>query len=112
MNSSVLAGRAALICGSDTPVAIVCQIGRSCLPTRTSRPRGRFVHALVHETWRHRLRRGDAEDLGRLHAADLPRPARRPETARDGRDECRMAHNPEVEGSNPSPATSEVFTFR
>src|SRR5690242_8777533 len=42
MDSRVLAGRAALICGSDTPVAVVCQIGQSCLPTRTSRPRGRF----------------------------------------------------------------------
>ena len=33
------------------------------------------------------------------------RSARSPETARDDRDRRRMAHNPEVEGSNPSPAT-------
>jgi len=34
-----------------------------------------------------------------------PRSVQRPETMRDGRDRCRMAHNPEVAGSNPAPAT-------
>jgi hypothetical protein len=48
---------------------------------------------------------GDTEDLRRLRSAGPPRPVRRPETARDGGDARRMAHNPEVEGSNPSPAT-------
>ena len=33
------------------------------------------------------------------------------ETARDGRDARRMAHNPEVEGSNPSPATKARGPF-
>jgi hypothetical protein len=57
------------------------------------------VHAFVHETRRDTLRRRDAEGLGRLRAAGLPRPARRPETVRDGGDARRRAHNPATTGS-------------
>jgi hypothetical protein len=37
--------------------------------------------------------------------ARWPRSTQISETARDARDGCRMAHNPEVGGSNPPPAT-------
>ena len=62
----------------------------------------RFVHEMPRDrprwgrrirpgkTWRYAVIRGQRGD-GRL--------------LRDGGDERRMAHNPEVEGSNPSPAT-------
>jgi hypothetical protein len=54
---------------------------------------------------------GDAKSLGRRHGAGLPRSAQRPETARDSRDGRRMAHNPEVAGSNPAPATKARGPF-
>src|SRR6516165_10663611 len=41
-----------------------------------------------------------------MNAVRPPRSARRPETTRDRGDAHRMAHNPEVAGSNPAPATS------
>ncbi len=46
---------------------------------------------------------------------DLPCPPRSPrprETARDARDARCMAHNPEVAGSNPAPATKVEALFR
>jgi hypothetical protein len=41
----------------------------------------------------------------------MPRSVRSDETARDGRDVRRTAHNPELEGSNPSPATKARGPF-
>ena len=43
--------------------------------------------------------------------AQVCRGQRRPETVRDGGDERPKAHNPEVEGSNPSPATKARGPF-
>jgi len=54
---------------------------------------------------------GDAAGLTRTYPANRPRSARPPETVRDSRDARRMAHNPEVEGSNPSPATKARGPF-
>ena len=65
----------------------------------------RFVHGFVHETWRDAPRRGRRGGLTGTLADRSARSARSLETARDDRDARRMAHNPEVEGSNPSPAT-------
>ena len=63
------------------------------------------MHGFVHETLRDGLRRGRprpiGEDMHSLHAEGSAPP---PETTRDGRDGRRMAHNPEVAGSNPAPA--------
>ena len=53
----------------------------------------------------------DIEGGGRLRAVGLPRSMPRPETARDVRDARRMAHNPEVAGSNPAPATKVKGQF-
>jgi len=50
---------------------------------------------------------GDAPSLRRPTAAHRPRSPRPPETGRDTGDVRRTAHNPEVAGSNPAPATSE-----
>jgi hypothetical protein len=70
------------------------------------------VHGSVHGTQRDRLRprrrrRSEKTLRRRPYGAGLPRSARWPETARDGRDTCRMAHNPEVAGSNSAPATRQ-----
>jgi len=49
---------------------------------------------------------GDAATLTRCHGTGFPRSTWRPETARNGGDARRSAHNPEVAGSNPAPATN------
>src|SRR5260370_14286489 len=54
---------------------------------------------------------GEEEGLTRTGPANRPRSARPPETVRDSRDARRTAHNPEVEGSNPSPATKARGPF-
>ena len=46
-----------------------------------------------------------------LPAIGLPRSAWPLETTRDSRDGRRMAHNPEVAGSNPAPATKARWPF-
>jgi hypothetical protein len=65
----------------------------------------RFVHGIVHETRRDGVRHGRRRDLAQTRGTRWPRSVRPPETVRDGRDARRMAHNPEVAGSNPAPAT-------
>ena len=77
--------------------------GEGC---RNRRSIGRSVNRFVNRTRRNRRDRGDGADGARC---DLSCPLRSPhprETARDARDARRMAHNPEVAGSNPAPATS------
>jgi hypothetical protein len=80
-------------------------------PSNPASERGRqalsnqIVHGFVHKTRRDGLRRGRRSEPDTNARPRLPRSARQPETMRDGRDRRRMAHNPEVEGSNPSPAT-------
>ena len=64
------------------------------------------VNRFVNRTRRDSLRRGRRSRRSEMGSVRPPRSPRPPETARDARDQCRMAHNPEVEGSNPSPATS------
>jgi hypothetical protein len=76
------------------------------LRAETGRSGTRFVHGFVHETRRDDLRRGRPRGIRKTHAARAPRSARLSETARDGRDGRRTAHNPEVAGSNPAPATN------
>jgi hypothetical protein len=56
------------------------------------------------------MREGTA-DSPKRPGTYLPRPTQRPEMARHGGDWRRAAHNPEVEGSNPSPATKRSSRF-
>ena len=49
----------------------------------------------------------DTEGRARSRTTSPPRSTRRTETARIGGDERRGAHNPEVAGSNPAPATRQ-----
>jgi hypothetical protein len=69
------------------------------------------VNRLVNRTRRDSMRRGDRADGARRDLPCPPRPRHPRETARDARDARRMAHNPEVEGSNPSPATKARGPF-
>ena len=68
------------------------------------------MHGFVHETWRDSLRQGRRYKRGTTWR-DTSFEVNAMETARDARDTCRMAHNPEVEGSNPSPATKARGPF-
>ena len=65
------------------------------------------MHGFVHEMRRDRLRRGDVAAQTRIRAACPPRSLRQPETDRNAGDGRRSAHNPEVAGSNPAPATNQ-----
>jgi hypothetical protein len=67
--------------------------------------RNRFVHGFVHGTRRDRLRRRRRGRPRATSRANMPRSGRQLETPREGGDVRRMAHNPEVAGSNPAPAT-------
>jgi len=69
------------------------------------------VHEFVHGFSGTDRAKRDGEGSGRLCAVGLPRSTRWPETVHNGRDARRMAHNPEVEGSNPSPATKARGPF-
>ena len=97
---SVHPGRADSHPGASRPDHALSTTGR------TRRPTTRYVHGFVHETWRDAPKRGRHGGLTRTLADRSARSARSPETARDVRDARRMAHNPEVAGSNPAPATS------
>jgi hypothetical protein len=54
---------------------------------------------------------GDAATLTLWHGTGFPRSTWRAETGRDGGDVRRGAHNPEVAGSNPAPATKARGPF-
>jgi hypothetical protein len=54
---------------------------------------------------------GDGADGARWDLCCPPRSPYPRETTRDAGDVCRMAYNPEVEGSNPSPATKARGPF-
>ena len=68
----------------------------------------RFVHGFVHEMRRDSLRRWRRRGLGQMLAVCPPRSTW---MTRDVGDARRMAHNPEVEGSNPSLATKARGPF-
>jgi hypothetical protein len=97
---SVHPGRADSHPGASRPDHALSTTGR------TRRPTTRYVHGFVHETWRDAPKRGRHGGLTRTLADRSARSARSPETARDVRAARRMAHNPEVVGSNPAPTTS------
>jgi hypothetical protein len=70
------------------------------------------VHGFVHGTQRNGLRRGRRPSSTWTRATRSPTSARALETARDRRDGRRTAHNPEVAGSNPAPATKAEAVSR
>ena len=69
------------------------------------------VNRFVNRTPRDSPRRGRRSRPSETDRACPPRSPHPRETARDARDTRRMAHNPEVEGSNPSPATKARSWF-
>jgi hypothetical protein len=70
------------------------------------RPVARSVNRFVNRTLRDSVRHGRRSRRARWDLSCPPRSPRPRETVRDARDTCRMAHNPEVAGSNPAPATN------
>ena len=69
------------------------------------------VNRFVNRTRRDSTRRGRRSRPSEMDRACKPRSPHPRETARDARETRRMAHNPEVEGSNPSPATKARGPF-
>jgi len=72
------------------------------------RSRAGFVHGFVHETRQDGLRRGRRSTLEKTSGRKSAEASAMTGDSRDGGEGRRSAHNPEVAGSNPAPATKSA----